>query len=67
MSVTYAREFSNMNLRGKFAVYNLLDQQRVIEVDDEYESDIGFLNPDYGLGTSYQSPLYAQFVVTLGF
>jgi outer membrane receptor protein involved in Fe transport len=67
MSVTYAREFSNLNLRGKFAVYNLLDQQRVIEVDDEYESDIGFLNPDYGLGTSYQSPLYAQFVVTLGF
>ena len=44
-----------------------IDQQRVIEVDDELESDIGFLNPTYRRGTSYQSPRYAQFTVTLDF
>lgn len=67
LSVTYLRSFGDIDLKAKFAVYNLLDQQRVIEVDDELEEDIGFFNPDYLEGTSYQSPRYAQFLVTVDF
>jgi hypothetical protein len=51
----------------KLAFYNLLDQQRVIEVDDELETDIGFINPEYRQGTSYQTPRYAQLTVTVDF
>lgn len=67
LSLTYLREFDAFDLRAKFAVYNVLDQQRVIELDDEYETDIGFVNPDYLEGTAYQSPRYAQFQVTVDF
>ncbi|HET6630344.1 MAG TPA: TonB-dependent receptor [Woeseiaceae bacterium] len=67
LSLTYLKELQDFDIRAKFAVYNLLDQQRVIEVDDEYEDDIGFVNPDYLEGTAYQSPRYAQFLVTVDF
>lgn len=67
ISVTYLKQFSDVDLKARFAVYNLLDQQRVIEVDDELESDIGFINPDYMQGETYQSPRYAQFTVTVDF
>ena len=67
LNVTFLHSFGDTNLRAKLAVYNLLDQQRVTEVDDELESDIGFINPTYRRGTTYQSPRYAQFTVTLDF
>jgi len=67
VSVTYMKSFSDIDLRAKFAVYNLLDQQRTIEVDDELEPSVGSPNPDYLLGTAYQSPRYAQFLVTVDF
>jgi hypothetical protein len=67
LSVTYLRSFSDVDLRARFAVYNLLDQQRVIDVDDEYESGLGVPNADYLEGTTYQSPRYAQFTVTVDF
>jgi len=51
----------------KLAVYNLLNQEKVREVDDELESDIGFINPEYGQGTSYQTPRYAQLTVSVNF
>ena len=67
LSVTYLKEFSDVDLRARFAVYNLLDHQRVVEVDDQLESDIGFLNPSYREGETYQAPRYAQFTVTVDF
>jgi hypothetical protein len=67
VSVTYLKSFTDVDLKARFAVYNLLDQQRVIEVDDELESDIGFINPSYLEGETYQSPRYAQFTVTVDF
>jgi hypothetical protein len=67
LSVTYLKSFSEVDLRAKFAIYNVLDQQRKTQVDDELESDIGFINPGYLQGTSFQSPRYAQFLVTIDF
>ena len=66
-NVTYLRSFGDTNLRVKLAVYNLLNQERVIEVDDELEPEIGFINPTYRQGTGYQSPRYAQLTVSLDF
>jgi hypothetical protein len=56
-----------MDLSAKFAVFNLLDQQRVTGVDGYLESDIGFINPGYRQGEAYQSPRSAQFLVTVDF
>jgi hypothetical protein len=66
-SVTYLRSFGNANMRIKFAAYNLLNQERVIEVDDELETDIGFRNPSYREGTGYQSPRYFQLTASIDF
>jgi outer membrane receptor protein involved in Fe transport len=66
-NVTYLRQFGNANLRVKFAVYNLFNSERVIEVDDELESDIGFINPTYRQATGYQAPRYAQLTVSVDF
>ncbi|SEU07145.1 TonB-dependent receptor [Stenotrophomonas indicatrix] len=54
------------DLRLKLAVYNVLNQQRVVTVDQDYEpqDSIGTPNPMYGYGTGFQSPRYAQLTVT---
>ena len=67
LSVTYLKSFSDVDLSAKFAVYNLLNQQRELQVDDDLEEDIGFINPGYLQGTAYQAPRYAQFLVTVDF
>jgi hypothetical protein len=67
LSLTYLKSFSDVDLRAKFAVYNVFNQQRVLDVDDEYEASLGDFNEDYLEGTSYQSPRFAQFLVTVDF
>ena len=42
-------------------------EERVTEVDDVLEDDVGHINPSYREGTGYQSPRYAQFTVSLDF
>ena len=66
-SLTYLHSFGDVDLRVKLALYNLLNEQRVIEVDDQLDSDIGFTNPTYRQGTGYQSPRYGQLTVSLDF
>jgi hypothetical protein len=63
----------------KFAVYNLLNQQRVVRVDQELQPTVGLTDPDangvqhteynqfFGQGYGFQSPRYAQLVVSLTF
>lgn len=67
-SLTYLHSFGERaDLRVKLAVYNLLNERRTIEVDDEYESEIGFANPEYRQPTGFQSPRYGQLTVSLDF
>ena len=66
-SVTYLREFGESDLSIKLAFYNLLDHQRVVDVDDEFEDNIGSPNPDWLRGTGFQSPRYGQLTVTWNF
>jgi hypothetical protein len=66
-SVTFLHSFSTADLVVKFAVHNLFNQERVLEVDEELETDIGFINPEYRQGDGYQSPRYAFLTVALDF
>ena len=66
-SIAYHREFGDYDLNVKFAVYNLLNRQKAIDVDDEFESGIGDPNPDWLRGTSFQSPRYGQLTISLNF
>ena len=67
-SLSYRKSFGDSaNLRVKFAVYNLLNHRRVIEVDDELETEIGTINNEYKRPTAFQSPMYGQLTVSLDF
>ncbi|HEY7639590.1 MAG TPA: TonB-dependent receptor [Steroidobacteraceae bacterium] len=66
-TVTYKHSFSAADLRVKLSVYNLLNQQRNRQVDDQLEDDIGHLNTFYRLGESYQTPRYATLTLNLDF
>jgi hypothetical protein len=65
-NVTYRQKFSFADLRVKLSVYNLLNQQRVVQVEEEL---VTIPNPDseFGYGTAYQSPRYALLTFNLDF
>ena len=66
-SLTYLRSFGEADLRVKFAIYNILNEQRTLGVDQELQDGIGSDNPLFGYGTSFQSPRYAQLTVSVNF
>jgi hypothetical protein len=65
-NVSYRQSFSVADLRVKLSVYNLLDQQRIIQVDETLGS-IPNGNSTYRYGTAYQSPRYALLTFNLDF
>ncbi|HEX2139549.1 MAG TPA: carboxypeptidase regulatory-like domain-containing protein [Woeseiaceae bacterium] len=67
LSLTYRKTFNELDLSAKFAVYNVLDQQRTLGVEEDLEPTVGTWNEEWLMGTSYQSPRYAQFLVTVDF
>ena len=56
-----------VDLKARLSVFNLLDEQEVINVVQRYESNPGVRRPEFGTGTRWQSPRYAQLVVTYSF
>jgi hypothetical protein len=67
-SVTYLQQLGeDVDLRVKFSVFNLFDQQRKIEVDQDLDSDIGSVNESFLQATSFQAPRYGQLLVSLNF
>lgn len=64
-NVTYRHSFSAADLSVKLSVYNLLNQERITEVDESLPTTDG--NPYYGIGTSYQSPRYGLLTLNLDF
>ena len=68
-SVSYNATFGRAKLNAKLAVYNLTNQQRVTEVNEirEAQNSIGSPNEFFGDGTDYQSPRYAQFILSVAF
>jgi outer membrane receptor protein involved in Fe transport len=66
-TVAYRQSFAVADLQVKFSVYNLLNQERVIEVDEELFATDGSGNANYKIGTGYHAPRYGLLTVTLDF
>ena len=49
------------------SVFNLLDQQQVINVSQRYEAQPGQVRSTWNTGTRWQSPRYMQLVMTWNF
>lgn len=69
-NVSYTHKFAAADLNVRLSMYNLLDQQRITEVDEDLEQSETVSdekNANYRIGTGYQSPRYAQLTVTVDF
>jgi hypothetical protein len=67
-SVSYQTEIGNdTRLRVNLAVFNLFNQERVTQVDEIRENDIGDLNDTFLDPTGWQSPRYGQLTVSVDF
>lgn len=65
-SVAYTKSFGRSKINAKLAIYNLTNQQRIIERDEtrEEENGIGSVSEFWLRPTALQSPRYAQFVLS---
>ena len=66
-NVTWALPVPDMDLKVRLSVFNLLNDQEVVNVRGRYEASPGTQRPYFGTGTRWQSPRYAQLVVTYNF
>lgn len=66
-SVTWTLPVEGIDLKARFSVYNLLNDQEVINVRQRYEKGPGVYRTTFGTGTRWQSPRYAQLVVSWNF
>lgn len=66
-SVTWTLPVDGVDLKARFAVYNLLNRQVKVNVHSRYESTPGTQMPYFGEGTVWQSPRYMNLVVSWNF
>ena len=66
-NVTWTLPVDNIDLKARLSVYNLLNNDEVINVRQRYEMGPGVSRGLHGTGTRWQSPRYAQLVVTWNF
>ncbi len=66
-NVTWTLPVPDVDLKVRFSVFNLLDNQEVINVRARYEKGPGVTRGLWGTGTRWQSPRYMQLVVTYNF
>ncbi len=68
-SIAYIRPFEGGGqLRVKLAVYNLLNQQRVVQVDQDLQTTISDqTNPTFRQGLGFQQPRFTQLTVSVDF
>ncbi|MEO8160297.1 MAG: TonB-dependent receptor [Arenimonas sp.] len=67
-SITWLHDWGDAKVRAKFAVYNLLNSQGLIAVNENLQENIGDgFNTLYRQGTGYQSARYAQFTFNIEF
>jgi hypothetical protein len=67
LNAVYKQSFSVTDLRVKLSVFNVLNQERVVQVNERLQSSVGSINNQYGVGTGYQSPRYAMLTLNLDF
>ena len=66
-NVTWTLPVDGIDLSARLSVYNLLNNDEVINVRQRYEMGPGVSRGLHGTGTRWQSPRYAQLVVTWNF
>lgn len=66
-NVTWTLPVEGIDLKARLSVYNLLNKQTAVNVHSRYESTPGNVMPYFGEATGWQSPRYAQLVVTYNF
>lgn len=66
-NVTWTLPVPDVDLKLRFSVFNLLDQQQVINVSQRYEAQPGQVRSTWNTGTRWQSPRYMQLVMTWNF
>ena len=66
-SVTWTLPSEAIDLKARFSVFNLLNNQTTINVHSRYESTPGNKMPYFGEGTVWQAPRSMQLVVTLNY
>lgn len=66
-NVTWTLPVEGVDLKARFSVYNLFNNQAVVNVHSRYEGQPGVRLPYFGQGTVWQSPRYMQLVVTYNF
>ncbi|KAF1699451.1 energy transducer TonB [Pseudoxanthomonas jiangsuensis] len=66
-NVTWTLPVEDVDLKVRLSVYNLLNDQEVINVRGRYERQPGDYRTTFGTGTRWQSPRYAQLVLTWNF
>jgi outer membrane receptor protein involved in Fe transport len=66
-SVTWTLPSERIDLKARFSVYNLFNDQATVNVHSRYESTPGNQMPYFGQGRRWQAPRSAQLVVTYNF
>ncbi|HJR73546.1 MAG TPA: TonB-dependent receptor [Luteimonas sp.] len=66
LNVTFT-PFRDIDLKARFSVFNVLNDQTVVNVHSRYESTPGTKMPYFGEGTVWQSPRYMQLVVSYSY
>lgn len=66
-NVTWTLPVPDVDLKARLSVFNLLNEQEVINVSQRYEAGPGVRRDTFATGTRWQSPRYMQLVVTWNF
>jgi hypothetical protein len=66
-SLTWTLPVPDVDLKARLSVFNLLNQQQEIRVRTRYEVTPGVYRETFGEGSRWQSPRYAQLVVTYNY
>ena len=64
-NVSWQHTFGEVEVLAKLAVYNLLNQERVLEVDESFNPTSA--SDSFGVGTAYFAPRYGQLILTVKF
>ena len=64
-NVSWTHTFGEVEVLAKLAVYNLLNQERVLEVDESFNPTSD--SDSFGVGTAYFAPRYGQLILTVKF
>lgn len=66
-NVTWIVPVPNQDVKLRFSIFNLFDQQKTINVAARYEANPGVVRSTFGTGTRWQSPRYMQLMLTWNF